>query len=134
MEAAAQPPTRPTVACVAKAGAFSGYGGVFFRPPLVRVEGPRLLVSDGRSHWEMLADAYGVWFRKTTEATATRSLPPGGAEVTVDRQGNIRWNKLSLAQPHLVNVTSLALCDQTLAVTTATSHHVFLYSILGAST
>ena len=51
----------------------------------------------------------------------------------MDRQGLIRWKNLSLAQPHLVGVTSQAVSDQTLAVTTATSHHVFLYSILGAS-
>ena len=132
MVAGAQPPPDPTLACVATAGAFSGYGGVLHRPPLVRVEGRKLLVNDDRSQREMLADAYGVWFKNTAEAPARKRPPGPGAEVSVDRQGMIRWKKLSLSQPHLVNVTSQAVCDQTLAVTTATSHHVFLYSILGA--
>ena len=78
VEAAAQPPSRPTLAPVATAGAFSGYGGVLHRPPLVRAEGSRLLVSDGRSQWEMLADAYGVWFRQTAEAPAKQPSPRGG--------------------------------------------------------
>jgi hypothetical protein len=133
VEAAARPAIRPTLAHVATAGAFSGYGGVLHRPPLVRVEGHKLLVNDGRSQWELLADAYGVWFSRTAEAPETKPSPRPDAEVSVDRQGMIRWKNLSLPQPHLVNVTSQAVCDQTLAVTTATSHHIFLYSILGAS-
>ena len=133
VEAAAQSPPRPTLVRVATAGAFSGYGGVLRRPPLVRVEGSRLLVGDGRSQWELLADAYGVWFRKTPETPPEQPSPRGDAGVSVDRQGMIRWKNLSLSQPHLVGVTSQAVSDQTLAVTTATSHHVFLYSILGAS-
>jgi len=131
--AAAQPPARRTLAPVATAGEFSGYGGVMHRPPLVRAEGSRLLVSDGRSQWEMLADAYGVWFRKTAESPPKQPSPGGGPVASVDRQGVIRWQRLSLSQPHLVGLTSQAVSDQTLAVTTATSHHVFLYSILGAS-
>jgi hypothetical protein len=132
VEAAARPQPRPTLACVASAGAFTGYGGLLSRPPLVRAEGQRLLVSDGRSQWEVLADAYGVWFRKTAEVPVNPPLSRKAAGVNVDRQGLVRWNKLSLSQPHLVSVTSQAVSDQTLAVTTATSHHVFLYSVLGA--
>jgi hypothetical protein len=132
-EAAGKLPQKPAIACVARAGAFSGFGGVFLRPPRVAADGPRLLVSDGNSQWQLLADAYGVAFHKTGDAPAKQAESSGPLPVNIDRKGNIRWENLSLSQPHLAKATSLAFSAETLAVTIATSHHVFLYTILGSS-
>jgi hypothetical protein len=92
-----------------------------------------LLVADGKSEWELLADAYGAWFHRLSDAPDRRAktaLPTG---VAVDDRGTIRWGKQSLAQPHLAQATSIAAAGQTLAITIPTSHLVFLFSNLGIS-
>jgi hypothetical protein len=111
---------------VGAVGAFTGFGGLFHRPPVVESEDSRLFVSDGRWQWELLADRYGAWFRKLGAAPAKHSKP--ATRVAIDQQGNIRWGKQSLAAPHLAGATSFAATEQTLAVTIPTSHHVFLFS------
>ena len=124
------PPGPPQLACVAMAGAFIGFGGLFFRPPLVEAHDERLLASDGRTQWELLADACGIWLRRVGEAPARHSAAASRSDVSVGR-GVIRWGKLSLAVPHLAEASSFALGGSTLAVTISTSHHVFLYSQRG---
>ncbi len=115
---------------VATVGAFSGYGGLFRKPPTVHSEAGCLYVSDGATQWQLQADAHGAWFRKTGDGRPTTGSSRH-SDVSIDRHGKIVWQKCSLAQPHLLQVTSLAVCDQTLAVTTATSHYLFLYAVLG---
>jgi hypothetical protein len=133
VEQAAGVQPEPVLAPVATAGAFSGLGGLFFKPPVVRAVDERLLVTDGKSEWELLADAYGTWFHRLSDSPDRRAktaLPTG---VTVDDYGIIRWGKQTLAQPHLVPMTSIAVAGRTLAITIPTSHHVFLISNLGIS-
>jgi hypothetical protein len=130
--AAAAGKLEAAIASVGTAGAFAGLGGLFQRPPLVSTDGQQLLVTDGHSHWELIADAYGAWLRReTAPAKATKSARAAG--IAVERGGLIRWGEHSLAQPHLAQATSFAACGQTLAVTIPTSHHVFLFSSFGGS-
>jgi hypothetical protein len=100
---------------------------------MVREVGQRLLASDGKSEWELVADAYGVWFHRLSDAPARPAKPPLPAGVTVSDRGMIRWGQHLLEQPHLARATSVAVVGQTLAVTIPTSHHVFLFSNLGMS-
>lgn len=116
---------------VGQVGAFSGYGGLFRRPPTVRGDSACLQVSDGTTEWELLADLHGAWFRKTGDATGKFPVNVRHADLTIDHQGTITWHGCSLTQPHLQQVTSVAVCDHTLAVTTHTSHHLFLYTLAG---
>jgi len=122
----------PQIACVATAGAFVGFGGLFFRPPVVESHDGRLFVSDGRSQWELLADACGAWFRRLGDAPAKRAPADTRGDLSIDRHGKIRWGKLSLEVPHLAHASSFAHSGATLAVTIPTSHHVFLFSSRGA--
>jgi hypothetical protein len=132
VEAAGSAEAGQAIECVATVGAFSGFGGVFFRPPLVSSDKNRLLVSDGRSQWELLADAYGAWFRRAGGAPAKRSKAPTHDNVSVDRHGTIRWGEQSLALAQLANPSSFAVSGPTLALTIPTSHHVFLFSNMGS--
>lgn len=132
-KAAASGQVDATIAYVGTAGAFTGLGGLFLRPPLVSSDGQQLLVTDGQSHWELIADAFGAWFRREN-APAKAKKPTSQAGIAVERGGLIRWGKQSLAQPHLAQATSFATCGQTLAVTIPTSHHVFLFSSIDGST
>lgn len=127
-EAAGGGESEPVISCVAAAGAFVGYGGEFFRPPLVSLDDQRLLVWDSKSQWELLADAYGVWLRRIGDAPAMRLAARGPSDVSIDRHGMVRWGKLSLKLPHLAQASSFACDGSTLAVTLPTSHHVFLFS------
>jgi hypothetical protein len=111
-------------------GAFIGFGGPFFRPPVVEAHDERLFASDGRSQWELLADACGIWLRRVGEAPARHLAAASRSDVSVGR-GVIRWGKASLAVPHLADVSSFALGGSTLAMTIPTSHHIFLYSQRG---
>lgn len=120
--------TTAAIESVASVGAFIGFGGLFLRPPTVESVDNRLFVSDGRWQWELLADAYGAWFRKQGAAANTKTKPTTKNNIAIDRQGTIRWDKHTLKVPHLAHASSFAAGDQTLAVTIPTSHHVFLFS------
>ena len=73
----------------------------------------------------MLADAYGVWFQRVNMGSLAKVTVKG--EASIDKQGRLCWGSEKLAQPQLVQPTSLAVAGVTLAVTIPTSHHVFLY-------
>ncbi len=133
VEAACGGGSRAAIICTATAGAFTGFGGDFIRPPLVRFDGQRLLASDGRWQWELLADAYGVWLRRIGSAPVKHPKTANEPGIAIDARGIIRWGMLTLAQPHLAHASSFACSGQTLAITIPTSHHVFLYSSTGLS-
>jgi hypothetical protein len=130
VEAAGDARRAAAIECVGTVGAFSGFGGLFLRPPVVDGVDGRLLVNDGESQWELVADAYGAWLRRIGDAPKKRPKSKAAA-AKIDGGGTLRWGESSLAQPHLASATSLAECGLTLAVTIPTSHHVFLFSNLG---
>lgn len=115
--------------CVGQAGSFTGFGGDFARPPVTTCSAGRLLATDGRSTWQLIADAYGTWFRRLPDGKVVRGRLP--ADVGVERSGKLNWGKLVLQVPELANPTGFACDGATLAVTIATSHHVFLFARLG---
>lgn len=122
----------PALSPVAQAGAFIGFGGPFPRPPVVRCVGGRLIVSVGdTAHWHMVADAFGVWFRRTEGLKVKPEPLP--ADIAVDAQGTVRWGRLTCKTPHLAGHTAAACDGETLAVTIPTSHHVFLFARTGGA-
>lgn len=132
---------KPLLRCAAVAGAFTGFGGLFRRPPLVWVEGDQLLVGDGVSQWQLIADAYGVCFSRVGDGSATIDRTRRNKSIAVDRRGTLRWDNLSLSTPAegkgrsvppLDADSALAVVGSTLAVTIPTSHHVFLFSREGS--
>lgn len=123
--------TLTQLACVGTAGSFTGFGGVFSRPPIVSCADSRIMVSSGSQTWQVLADAYGTWFRRIPEQKVSTSTLPTG--ITVDRRGNLQWGPFSLSVPYLAGATSTACDGVTLAITIPTSHHLFLFARAGAS-
>ena len=119
----------PALKAVGGAGSFIGFGGEFSRPPLVHAVGNRLFATDGKTNWELFADAYGSWLRRV--AAAPKKEKKERASVEVDDKGTIRWEKRSLDQPHLASAASFACDGVTLAVTIPTSHHLFLFACVG---
>ena len=121
----------PSVALlpVGRAGAFTGFGGPFPRPPRVLCSEGSLVAATGDTRWRVVADGYGVWFHRVT-ATAAKPAPPP-ADVSVDAHGTVRWGRLTCPAPHLTDPTAIACDGETLAVTIPTSHHVFLFARTG---
>jgi hypothetical protein len=117
--------TEPVVRLVRVAGAFRGFGGLMRRPPTVSCQASQLLVTDGESQWLLLADAYGTLFHRVTDANEQRRAT-GSETATIDPDGHVRWGAQRAHLPQLAGSTSSACDGATLAVTLATSHHVFL--------
>jgi hypothetical protein len=117
---------------VAQAGAFTGFGGPFPRPPKVFASEGALLASAGDNRWRMIADAYGVWFHRVATTDAKPTPLPG--DVSVNSQGTVRWGRLECPAPHLSEPTAVACDGDTLAVTIPTSHHVYLFARTGSKT
>jgi hypothetical protein len=125
------PAQSPALSPVGLAGAFTGFGGAFSRPPTVRCDGGRLVVSVEAAHWQMVADAYGTWFRRVEETKSKPVTVP--ADVTVDSHGTVRWGRPTCKAPHLAGHTAVACDGETLAITIPTSHHVFLFARTGGA-
>jgi hypothetical protein len=130
-EALHDQPVTPQLKAVGMAGAFTGFGGEFARPPVISNTNGGLIAKDGNSCWQFIADAYGTWFRRLPDRQWAAENLPGG--VAVDRSGKLKWNHLSLSVPHLANASGSACDGVTLAVTIGTSHHVFLFAKSGGS-
>ncbi len=123
---------RPSLVAAGRMGAFAGFGGLFAKPPVVSSVQGRLYVCDQQSTWELIADVYGVWFRRTPPVAESRAaLPPTAG---IDRRGHIQWGNLRLTVPYLANATSVAGNESTLAITIPTSHHLFLFARTGVET
>lgn len=117
---------------VGHAGAFTGFGGVFSHPPTVRAVGGKLVVSVGDGgHWQMIADVFGVWFRRTEGLKVKPEPLP--ADVAIDSHGTVKWGRAACKAPHLAGHTAVACDGETLAVTIPTSHHVFLFARTGGT-
>jgi hypothetical protein len=122
-KAAVAPPSKSVaIRQVARAGAFCGFGGPFLRPPVVSSGGGRLIASDGEGSWRILADAFGVVLLRDDNVAANSERPP----IKIDKAGKVLWNGEVASFPDLREPVSWAGNDHTLAVTIATSHHVFL--------
>jgi hypothetical protein len=117
---------QPTLRVVRRAGGFRGFTGAFLRPPVVAMQGERLMVNDGESVWTLIADAYGCILRRTSG-----SIFPPGRVVTPMRfpnGGDLDWNTATAKFPEFSGWSSAAFDGQTLAITLSDSHHVFLVS------
>lgn len=131
VEAALDDRSSATPRCVGLAGAFRGFGGEFLRPPTVTLHQGRLFASDGQSAWQLLADAYGTWLQRFGHELPKAGGKPTPLDAAVAADGTLRWGKASIRLPQLADATSFACDGATLAVTTPTSHHVYLFGMTG---
>jgi hypothetical protein len=119
-------PELRSIRCAAVAGAFRGFGGTLLRPPVVNCDAGRLLATDGDRVWQVVADIFGNYLHPLSAAAAGVATQRSANGVRVESDGHVHWGGLRGRFPQLVGVTSVACTGPTLAVTTATSHHVYL--------
>lgn len=101
------------------AGGFTGFGGLFARPPRVAVEGGHVFVSDGLRTAALFSDRYGSVFQESPETTyesLSFSLEP------IDK-APLEVAKILSRYPDL---TSWVYHEATLFFTTSSSHAVFI--------
>jgi hypothetical protein len=111
---------------VAKAGAFRGFAGPFLSPPLVATVAGELIANDGSEQWRLQADIYNSVLLRCEVSVAGESHP----EVKILSNGTVSWQGHLRRFPELAHATSIAAVGQTVAVTLADSHHLFLLGML----
>jgi hypothetical protein len=110
---------------VGKAGDFRGFGGPFLAPPGVHCIAGELIAIDGDSTWRLHSDIYNALLLRC-EVAASKPLA-GAAEIKSN--GTLRWQGLERQFPELAQATSIASTKDTVAVTLADSHHLYLVGI-----
>jgi hypothetical protein len=109
----------------ALAGAFRGFGGEFMRPPKAWSAAQTLYVSDGENTWQLVSDRYGCLLTRVDNAPKPDPAP---ADTHILANGMVTWGKDRVNEPSLSSASSWACNGQTLAATSANSHHVFLFA------
>ena len=110
---------------VAMAGAFRGFAGQFLTPPRVECIAGELLATDGDTTWRLHADIYNALLLRCEPASSGALA----AQAEIKPDGTVRWRGQERRFPELARATSLAATSDTVAVTIATSHHLFLLGL-----
>lgn len=118
---------------VKRCGAFRGFGGAILAPPQVALRDGRFLLTDQQSVWQLIADHFGSIQQRIELPIPQLSDAPSKSRLhftqpRVDDRGTIHWGQQQLSVPLLTQPTSYACDGETLAVTIATSFHVFLFA------
>ncbi len=129
--------TRPenggAIELVKRCCAFQGFGGAMLAPPQVALRDGKLFLTDQQSVWQLSADRFG-WIQQPVDMPPKQLCAPtsrakiDSAQPHVDARGTIHWEQQQLSVPEMAQPTSYACDDDTLAVTIATSFHVFLFA------
>ena len=116
----------PEVRVMRRVGAFRGFGGQFMQPPTVQPWGEEFMVTSGDDRWLLFADAYGATLHLAGSAGAgTATLAPW--KISAD--GVVSLRGLSARLPELVGFSSASGTPGTLAVTSPTSHAIWLVGV-----
>jgi len=99
---------------VLRAGAFSGFGGLFATPPQVIAANDQIFVRSGDDVWLLTADAFGATFHRATQAEFSQGTKEESAGVTPPAGIGL--------------VTSSARTRSTVAITGALTHAVILFA------
>jgi hypothetical protein len=115
---------------VRRAGAFRGFGGQFTQPPRVTARGDNLLVASGGECWLLTADAYGATFHRHGQAGLDAAEQGAGLPPSLIVTGSkVKFDGAVLDLAEWGSVTSAAVADRTLAVTSSLSHAVTLIAL-----
>jgi hypothetical protein len=112
---------------ITRVGAFRGFGGLFLTPPVVTAQGDQLYIRESGQTWALFADACGATFHRVPPLTKGESSAK--LSIKLQAQGQITWGQHRGAFPQIVNVSSYAATPNTLAITSAWSHAVFLLAL-----
>ena len=118
-------PHAQAIRLVRTVGAFRGYGGEFMEPPTVQVFGDGFLVRSGVDQWQMCADAFGATLHRVSDATGASNVVPW----SISKDGLIKKQTMAARFDVLMNYSSAAGNESTLAVTSPLSHSIFLFGV-----
>ncbi len=122
------PPLKLSV--VAHAGRFTGYGGVFIRPPKVVTAGSELRAVCGDQAWTLHADCYGQVFLPVDPGSAETARPK--SDFIYFPNGTVSYGNLDGVFTELANASSHAALNGTFAVTHPYSHSITLIAAVPA--
>jgi hypothetical protein len=112
------------------AGAFRGFGGRFIVPPYVWAIGGNFVVSVRNDWWVLIADAFGHSLHPVDpDELGEAEVPP--ESITLREDGTLVWGEESRWFPELAKSSSMAVVENTLAVTTELSHSIFFVTRRG---
>ncbi|MBN1947030.1 MAG: hypothetical protein JW797_15250 [Bradymonadales bacterium] len=123
---------RKKLAIVGQVGGFRGFGGPFTSPPEVVLVGDRIFAFDNALCWSLHADCFGATLQRfgadLPEGTMRErgELAAAHGAVGLDESGLLAWDDQTAHLPLLAHATGWACDGDTLAVTVAWSHKVFL--------
>ncbi len=123
---AEDPYTARSIRLEGATGAFTGFGGRFTAPPIVREGGGHIFVFDGEGYWRLVADRYGTALLPLESPPDAPATP---SRITLDKHGTIRFGSSKTNIPTLSAASSWAAAGTTLAVTLPHSYRVFLLSL-----
>jgi hypothetical protein len=110
---------------VGACGGFRGFGGVFIRPPVVRIVDGMFNAFDGEYQWALHADGFGVTLHRLSQG-APEGSSAGNDGFSIDPKGRVWFKYRTKAFPELAGSLSHAATENTLAVTMPHSHLIFL--------
>lgn len=99
---------------VFRAGAFSGFGGLFATPPQVIAANDQIFVRSGDDVWLLTADAFGATFHRATQEEFSQGTKEESAGVT--------------PPAGIGMVTSSTRTRNTIAITGTLTHAVILFA------
>jgi hypothetical protein len=111
---------------MARVGGFSGFGGVFPRPPEVHACDGRLYATDGDVVSEVFADAFGARLSRAGIEPLELLERAAAPEIAVDDVGNVRWGAIERWLPALAGAARAAAVPGMAAVALEDSHFVFV--------
>ena len=120
-------PRKPKLLIGKPVGGFRGFGyGPFMAPPRVSRRGEAFVLTDGRSAWELHADACGATL------VPTRGEPGAHAHgaITLAPDGEVRHRDEPLSMlPMMAGASSWASDDRTLVATFAHTHRAIVFGV-----
>ena len=110
---------------VGKAGAFCGFGGQFLAPPRVAKMDGGIIATDGVTAWRLQADVYNAVLVRCEwgERADLRN------DASIQPDGTVIWKERAHRFPELANATGIDTTEDTIIVTLAGSHHIFLVAL-----
>ncbi len=102
-------------------GGFRGFGGPFVRPPVVTLEGARVVADDGDERWYVLADAFGSAVVRAG-AESGRAAPARSDPGVASGTGAATTIPAALAG--VTEITSWVAVPGALVATSALSHAI----------
>lgn len=113
---------------VSVVGAFRGFGGLFISPPKVTYSDGQFLVFDSEYWWSMTADCFGATFHRMGQ-TISGLKNESNPNFRINKKGSVEMSENRGSFHNLVEGTSFAANENTLAVTVPLSHSVYLIAL-----